>query len=96
MRRSKRFGFGLGLAASFVAAVPLVFAGCGGEPHAGDSHAVPETAAPPPPTPDTTPIEALRTPAGLILKIGSAETPIPSAEAPASAPAPTPSPAASP
>ncbi len=49
-------------------------AGCSRKPHAvhaGESHA-PE---PPPPTPDTTPIAVLRTPAGLVL--GVEGTPVP-------------------
>ena len=49
---------------------------CGERAHAGGHHAstAPEPA---PPTPDTTPIDALRTPAGLVLKIDQ-PTPIPS------------------
>ena len=53
--------------------------GCGRESHhpahGGAEKAAPEPA---PPTPDTTPIEALRTPAGLVLKIDGAQTPAPS------------------
>lgn len=45
-----------------------------------------ESAASLVPTPDTTPIEALRTPAGLVLKAGPEPTATPSPEA-ASAPA---------
>ena len=51
--------------------------GCGSKPRQpahGSEKAAPEPA---PPTPDTTPIEALRTPAGLVLKI-DAPTPVPS------------------
>ncbi len=58
--------------------------GCGRESHHpahGAEKAAPEPA---PPTPDTTPIEALRTPAGLVLKF-DAPTPVPSPS-----PAPTP------
>ena len=62
----------LGLALTLHAAT-LALA-CG--PRHADGHAGEKaTPAPPPPTPDTTPIEALRTPAGLALK--SAPTPPP-------------------
>jgi hypothetical protein len=42
----------------------------------------------PPPTPDTTPIPALRTPAGLVL--GVVETPAAASAAPAATPTPVP------
>ena len=42
--------------------------------HATGDAAEPVTTPAPPPTPDTTPIEALRTPAGLVLKITPAPT----------------------
>jgi|RhiMetdeSRZDD1v2_1073273.scaffolds.fasta_scaffold08667_8 hypothetical protein len=60
--------------------------GCGGKAES-KGHAT-HAAAPttPPPTPDTTPIEALRTPAGLVLKIEPATSPAPAG----STPAPTP------
>jgi hypothetical protein len=90
MRRSQRVGFGIGLAVAVFAALSLASTGCGGKPHGTDSHGSPETTAPPPPTPDTTPIEALRTPAGLVLKI-DAGTPT----APAATPSPSPAPSAS-
>jgi len=49
-------------------------AGCGKAQHS--AHDTAKTSpAPAPPTPDTTPIEALRTPAGLVLKIDEARTP---------------------
>jgi len=51
-----------------------VAAGCSRKPHAthaAESHA-PE---PPPPTPDTTPIAALRTPAGLVLVVEGTPAP---------------------
>jgi hypothetical protein len=74
-------------AALLLAATALAVAGCGSKAGARERHAqavqTPETA---PPTPDTTPVEALRTPAGLVLKVG--ETP------PAVTPAPTASPGA--
>ena len=65
---------GVGLA---LAVVGLAAAACGGKPHASGHEAAAATPAPAPPTPDTTPIEALRTPAGLVLKIENAPTPAP-------------------
>jgi hypothetical protein len=60
-----------------------------GEAHAGESHA-PET---PPPTPDTTPIPALRTPAGLALGVeGTPAPPVPTPSAETSMNVPTPTP----
>jgi hypothetical protein len=57
--------------------------------HATEEHPAPEL---PPPTPDTTPIPALRTPAGLVL--GVEGTPAPAGQSPegtqVSAPTPTP------
>ena len=53
------------LAALLLAAAP----GCGTKSHAPRHGAENAPPAPAPPTPDTTPIEALRTPAGLVLKI---------------------------
>ena len=54
-----------GVLLSVATAAALV--GCGGEGHAR-RHEGSATAALPEPTPDTTPVEALRTPAGLALK----------------------------
>ena len=51
-------------------------AGCGSEAHKKGHGAESATPAPAPPTPDTTPIEALRTPAGMVLKL-DAPTPTP-------------------
>jgi hypothetical protein len=90
MRRPRRVGFGISLAVAVFAALALVSAACGGKPHGAESHGSPQTTAPPPPTPDTTPIEALRTPAGLVLKI-DAGTPT----APPATPSPSPSPSGS-
>jgi len=47
-------------------------AGCAGKSshEASAGHAEAATPAPAPPTPDTTPIEALRTPAGIALELG--------------------------
>jgi len=74
------------MAALLLAATALAVAGCGFKAGAHEQHAqaaqTPEAA---PPTPDTTPVEVLRTPAGLVLKVG--ETP------PAVTPAPIASPA---
>lgn len=65
-----------------LAAAALAVAGCGSKAGVHERHAqasqTPEAA---PPTPDTTPVEVLRTPAGLVLKVG--ETP------PVVTPAPT-------
>ncbi len=74
-------------AALLLAATGFVVAGCGSKAGGQDRHAqAAQTPEPARPTPDTTPIEILRTPAGLVLKLG--ETP------PAVTPAPTASPAA--
>jgi hypothetical protein len=66
-----------------VAVAVLAAAGCGRKPHAARHDALAATPEPAPPTPDTTPIAALRTPAGLALAIEGPPTP-----APASAPTP--------
>ena len=62
--RSSRLG------AVFLAAA--LSAGCGGKREAPPHEAEAALPAPPPPTPDTTPVAALRTPAGLVLKPGEA------------------------
>jgi hypothetical protein len=61
-----------------VASVALcaLTAGCGSKSHEAGHGAESATPAPAPPTPDTTPIEALRTPAGMVLKL-DAPTPTP-------------------
>jgi hypothetical protein len=67
--------------------VAACLAGCGSRPKDRGAHgqsAPPAEAAPP--TPDNTPVEALRTPAGLVLK--TSETP------PPVTPSPSPSPGA--
>ncbi len=66
-------------AASLLAAVVLAFgSGCGSKSHGEDHSAEKATPAPAPPTPDTTPIDVLRTPAGLVLKTeGPTPTPVP-------------------
>jgi hypothetical protein len=79
-------------AALLLAATGFTAAACGSKAGGDKRHA--QAAQPPEasrPTPDTTPIEALRTPAGLILKSGEA----PAAVTPASQ-APTPAPPAKP
>ena len=93
MRRPQRVSFGFGLAVAAFASLFLV--GCGGKPHGSESHGGEEAPAPAPPTPDTTPIEALRTPAGLVLKIDSGTTPgAPGTPSPSPLPSPSPSPSA--
>jgi hypothetical protein len=71
------------LAAGILIALAGLAAGCGGkssrERHAGSEQSTPQA----PPTPDTTPIEALRTPAGLALK--TEVTPPPVTPSPAAA-----------
>ncbi len=67
-----------------ILALCIAPSGCGEKSHArahGSEASAPEPA---PPTPDTTPIDALRTPAGLVLKLDQ-PTPLPS-----TTPAPTP------
>ena len=94
MRLVRIAGIAAGLAACSLAAA------CGGG-HA-ERHVAEKTApAPAPPTPDTTPIEVLRTPAGLVLKINEPPTPTavaqPAGTTPSAAsPAPTVSPVATP
>jgi hypothetical protein len=64
---------GVGASVAFFA---LAAGGCGSKAHKGGhgaEHATPASAAP---TPDTTPIESLRTPAGMVLKL-DAPTPTP-------------------
>lgn len=74
--------------ALLLAAACIALAGCGAKA-GGDRHApTAQAAGPAPPTPDTTPIEALRTPAGLVLRLSEAP--------PAVTPAPSPSPAKDP
>src|SRR6266496_2932847 len=74
-------------AALLLAAASLVLIGCGSKAAGhGRREQAAQAAGPAPPTPDTTAIETLRTPAGLVLKL--AETP--------AAVTPSPSPAAQP
>jgi hypothetical protein len=61
----------------------VFFAGCGGSHEAASHDAKAGVAEQPVPTPDTTPVKALRTPAGMVLKPGDAPpavTPAPGAE----------------
>ena len=53
-------------------------AGCGSKSHEKGHAAEIATPAPAPPTPDTTPIESLRTPAGMVIRL-DAPTPTPPA-----------------
>ena len=71
-----KLGRSAGLALALCAAVS---AACGHKTRTGGHAAEHATPAPAPPTPDTTPIEALRTPAGLALKIGEAPRQTPAA-----------------
>lgn len=64
---------------------------CGRKPRARASHAEAEAPAAPVPTPDNTPVDVLRTPAGLVLKVEEPDT---TPRAPATTPAPTPAPGA--
>jgi hypothetical protein len=65
----------------------LFAAGCGSRAKDRGAHAQAAEPAPPaPPTPDNTPVEALRTPAGLVLKTSEAPSAV--------TPSPSPSPAA--
>jgi hypothetical protein len=70
LRRVQVFG-------ALLAAITVAFleAGCGSQTREGH-HAEKAAPAPASPTPDTTPIEALRTPAGMVLKL-DAPTPTP-------------------
>jgi hypothetical protein len=56
------------------AALALVAPGCGGK-KTGRTHAAEETPVPAVPTPDNTPIDVLRTPAGLVLKTEDSSAP---------------------
>jgi hypothetical protein len=64
-------------------------AGCGSKAAGDQRHTqATEAAEAAPPTPDTTPVEVLRTPAGLVLKLSEpapAVTPVPSAQTPSEA-----------
>ena len=66
----------------------LPAAGCGRKPHA-PRHAAAQASPAPAPTPDNTPIEALRTPAGMVLKLDE-PTPVPGKEATPQLPTSTP------
>lgn len=57
-------------------ALATIVSGCGSKAHKAGHGPESATPAPAPPTPDTTPIEALRTPAGMVLKL-DAPTPTP-------------------
>jgi hypothetical protein len=61
----------------------VLFPACGGSHESGAHEAKAGAPQPPVPTPDTTPVKALRTPAGMVLKTGEAPqavTPAPGAE----------------
>jgi hypothetical protein len=71
MKALRSLALSVGLLASLLAAA------CGGGSHGEEHGAERGTPAPPPPTADTTPIEALRTPAGLALRVTEGKTPTP-------------------
>ena len=64
-------------AAGLVLLLAAATSGCGEKANRSAHGGAPTTPEPAAPTPDTTPIEALRTPAGLVLKIDQ-PTPVPS------------------
>jgi hypothetical protein len=55
--------------AALLAAIALAGIACGSHANEGHHAAAKATPAPAPPTPDTTPIESLRTPAGMVLRL---------------------------
>ncbi len=70
-------------AAALAACIGLLeVSGCGSKAPAREHRQSAQAPQPAPPTPDTTPIEALRTPAGLLLKTGETPAPTPAAVAP--------------
>jgi hypothetical protein len=69
--------------AAFLLLAACAVSGCRGKKHAQEGHGQPEAAVAAP-TPDTTPIEALRTPAGLVLKT-TGQTPVPATPSPGAA-----------
>ena len=69
--------------AAFLVLAACATGGCGGKKQAREGHGQPQPAVAAP-TPDTTPIEALRTPAGLVLK-ATGQTPIPATPSPGTA-----------
>jgi hypothetical protein len=72
MNRFRVAGLALILAAAAATGVA-----CGERAHAGRHGRASAAPEPAPPTPDTTPIDALRTPAGVALKINEAPTAAP-------------------
>ena len=80
--------------ALLLAAACLALTGCGSKAAGHGRRAkAPQATEPAPPTPDTTPIEPLRTPAGLVLKLvetPAAITPVPSPSTPAEPAKPVP------
>ncbi len=74
-------------AAALAACIVLLeVSGCGSKAPAREHRQSAQAPQPAPPTPDTTPIEALRTPAGLLLKTGETPAPTPAAVTPVPSP----------
>jgi len=74
----------------FLAVLAVGALACGGKGRDSKGHAAAAAATPAPPTPDNTPIAALRTPAGWLLV--RTETPPPTTPTPAVSPAAIPKP----
>lgn len=72
---------GLRPISAIVLLAPLVLQACGGSPKREHSSSVQVRTPEQIPTPDTTPVEALRTPAGLTLKTGPEPATTPAAPA---------------
>ena len=88
MNNAARMRFSETAALLLLVATGFAAAGCGSKAGTHERHAQAAQTPEAPPTPDTTPVEVLRTPAGLVLKLGEAP--------PAVTPSPSASPAAQP
>jgi len=78
----------LGRVAAVLFTVALLAGGCARKKRAATHGQGQEAASAAVPTPDTTPVEALRTPAGLVLKTGPEPTGTPAPEAAPTVPTP--------